>query len=262
MYTQERTAMSNLVVGGPVAVNSYDNAIVAALIENRPVMLVHAFNGGYLRPEELKADSHNKGVKLATALDPDTKEAQGHLWHITPAGCFGQRPLYFLESATVSTPTTAGQTTPAGQATAPPAPTAGQQAPSVAAGPADPGRGDDGTPKPQRRRITVHQDAPKSTADTVQVGLPDKVDAKWRGKNGAPEDTQLWIVTVTPWGGITFVPITHPDTILGFKDHAVTADSEVRLTYNWGGDFTGTVINTFYPRLPNEWNVPYHHVFT
>ncbi|MET9550867.1 hypothetical protein ABZY36_37095 [Streptomyces sp. NPDC006627] len=239
MYTQERTTMSNLVVGGPVAVNSYDNAIVAALVENRPVMLVHAFNGGFLRPAELKASVHNKGVQLATALDPDLKEAKGHLWHITPAGFFGQRPLYFIESA-------AGQVPP-------------QPAP---AGAADTGRGDDGAPKPQRRRITVHQDAPKSTADTVQVGLPDKVDDKWRGKNGAPEDTQLWVVTVTPWGGITFVPITHPDAILGFADHAVAPGSEVRLTYNWGGDFTGTVINTFYPRLPNEWSVPYHHVFT
>lgn len=135
MYTQERTAMANLVVGGPVAVNSYDNAIVAALVENRPVMLVHAFNGGYLRPAELKAESHDKGVKLATALDPATKDAQGHLWHITPGGFFGQRPLYFIESA-------AGQV--------PPQP----------AGTEDAGRGDDGAPKPQRRRITVHQDAP------------------------------------------------------------------------------------------------------
>lgn len=246
MYTQERTTMSNLVVGGPVAVNSYDNAIVAALVENRPVMLVHAFNGGYLRPVELKEESHDKGVKLSTALDPATKDAQGHLWYITPAGFFGQRPLYFIESA-------AGQVTPK-----PAVGTGG----AVAPGGAGPGRGDDGTPKPQRRRISVHQEAPKATADVVQVGLPDKVGEKWRGKNGAPEDTQLWVVTVTPWGGITFVPITHPDTILGFKDHAVTADSEVRLTYNWGGDFTGTVINTFYPRLPSEWNVPYHHVFT
>jgi hypothetical protein len=245
MYTQERTAMSNLVVGGPVAVNSHDNAIVAALIENRPVMLVHAFNGGYLRPVELKEDSHDKGVKLATALDPATKDAQGHLWHITPGGFFGQRPLYFIESA-------AGQV--------PPKPVV---AGGVAgAGTADTGRGDDGVPKPKRRRISVHQEAPKSTADIVQLGLPDKVGEKWRGRNGAIEDTQLWVVTVTPWGGITFVPITHPDAILGFKDHAVTADAEVRLTYNWGGDFTGTVINTFYPRLPNEWNVPYHHVFT
>lgn len=89
MYTQERTAMSNLVVGGPVAVNSYDNAIVAALVENRPVMLVHAFNGGYLRPAELKEESHDKGVKLATALDPATKDAQGHLWHITPEASSG-----------------------------------------------------------------------------------------------------------------------------------------------------------------------------
>ncbi|MFI6038127.1 hypothetical protein ACIBBD_29075 [Streptomyces sp. NPDC051315] len=243
MYTQERTAMANLVVGGPVAVNSYDNAIVAALVENRPVMLVHALNGGYLRPAELADSSHTQGVKLATALDPATKEAQGHLWHITPAGFFGQRPLYFIESA-------AGQVPPKPAAAGP------------GAGAVDDGRGDDGAPKPLRRRITVHQEAPKSTADTVQVGLPDAVDALWRGKNGAPEDTQLWVVTVTPWGGITFVPITHPDTILGFKDHAVAADSEVRLTYNWGGDFTGTVINTFYPRLPSEWNVPYHHVFT
>ncbi len=94
------------------------------------------------------------------------------------------------------------------------------------------------------------------------MGLPAKVADKWRGKNGAVEDTQLWVVTVTPWGGITFVPITHPDAILGFKDHTVAKDSEARLTYNWGGDFTGTVINTFYPRLPNEWDVPYHHVFT
>ncbi|MFH8805071.1 hypothetical protein ACH4F6_36900 [Streptomyces sp. NPDC017936] len=247
MYTQERTTMSNLVVGGPVAVNSYDNAIVAALVENRPVMLVHAFNGGYLRPVELDQSSHDKGVKLATALDPATKEAQGHLWYVTPAGFFGQRPLYFLESA-------AGQVSP---------PSAGQVSPpSAGAGQADAGRGDDGVPKPQRRRVTVHQDAPKATADTVQVGLPDKVSDKWRGKNGAPEDTQLWVITVTPWGGITFVPITHPDAILGFKDHMVTADSEVSLTYNWGGDFTGTIINTFYPRLPSEWNVPYHHVFT
>ncbi|MFI6107550.1 hypothetical protein [Streptomyces sp. NPDC051310] len=249
MYTQERTTMSNLVVGGPVAVNSYDNAIVAALVENRPVMLVHAFNGGYLRPAELADSVHDKGVELATTLDSPTKEAKGHLWYITPAGFFGQRPLYFLESA-------------AGQAS--PTPAVAGQVPSApaAAGQTDTGRGDDGTPKPQRRRITVHQDAPASPADTVQVGLPDKVDDKWRGKNGAPEDTQLWVVTVTPWGGITFVPITHPDTILGFKDHAVAAKSEVRLTYNWGGDFTGTVINTFYPRLPNEWSVPYHHVFT
>ncbi|WP_043267645.1 hypothetical protein [Streptomyces sp. CT34] len=240
MYTQERTTMANLVVGGPVAVNSYDNAIVAALVENRPVMLVHAFNGGFLQPADLKADVHDKGVKLATALDPDTKEAQGHLWYITPAGFFGQRPLYFIESA-------AGQVSP------------------KPAGEADAGRGDDGAPKPKRRRITVHQDAPKSNpADTVQVGLPDKVGEKWRGKNGAPEDTQLWVVTVTPWGGITFVPITHPDAILGFKAYKVEegGSNEVRLTYNWGGDFTGTVINTFYPRLPNEWSVPYHHVFT
>ncbi|WP_413757074.1 hypothetical protein [Streptomyces sp. MMBL 11-3] len=248
MYTQERTTMSNLVVGGPVAVNSYDNAIVATLLENRPVMLVHAFNGGYLRPVELKQESHDKGVKLATALDPATKEAQGHLWYVTPAGFFGQRPLYVIESA-------------AGQVSPPPA-GPGTATATATGGRGDEGRGDDGAPKPQRRRITVHQEAPKSTADTVQVGLPDKVGDKWRGKNGAPEDTQLWVVTVTPWGGITFVPITHPDAILGFKDHAVTADSEVRLTYNWGGDFTGTVINTFYPRLPNEWNVPYHHVFT
>ncbi|MFK0174105.1 hypothetical protein ACIQU5_35585 [Streptomyces sp. NPDC090306] len=243
MYTQERTTMSNLVVGGPVAVNSYDNAIVAALVENRPVMLVHAFNGGYLRPAELREESHDKGVQLATALDPATKEAQGHLWYITPAGFFGQRPLYFLESA-------AGQVSPEPPGT------------STGTGTADAGRGDDGMPKPKRRRITVHQEAPKTTADAVQVGLPDKVADKWRGKNGAPEDTQLWVVTVTPWGGITFVPITHPDAILGFKDYAVTPNSEVRLTYNWGGDFTGTVINTFYPRLPSEWNVPYHHVFT
>ncbi|MGN5633507.1 hypothetical protein [Streptomyces sp. AC154] len=245
MYTQERTTMSNLVVGGPVAVNSYDNTIVAALLENRPVMLVHALNGGYLRPAELRAESHDKGVKLATALDPATKEAKGHLWYVTPAGYFGQRPLYFIESA-------------AGQATPEPAGATG----AAGATEADAGRGDDGTPKPQRRRITVHQEAPRSTADVVQVGLPGKVGDKWRGKNGAPEDTQLWVVTVTPWGGITFVPITHPDAILGFKDHTVGAESEVRLTYNWGGDFTGTVINTFYPRLPNEWNVPYHHVFT
>ncbi|MFD4278209.1 hypothetical protein ACWGH7_23515 [Streptomyces cyaneofuscatus] len=243
MYTQERTAMSNLVVGGPVAVNSYDNAIVAALLETRPVMLVHAFNGGYLRPAELKEQSHDKGVQLSTALDPATKEAKGHLWYITPGGFFGQRPLYFIESA-------------AGQVSTPP------PAPGTAQPPIDAGRGDDGVPKPQRRRITVHQEAPQSGADTLQVGLPGKVGEKWRGRNGTPEDTQLWVVTVTPWGGITFVPITHPDAILGFKDHAVTANGEARLTYNWGGDFTGTVINTFYPRLPNEWNVPYHHVFT
>ncbi|MFF9497937.1 hypothetical protein [Streptomyces flaveolus] len=259
MYTQERTTMSNLVVGGPVAVNSYDNAIVAALVENRPVMLVHAFNGGYLRPAELSDSVHDKGVELATSLDDATKEAKGHLWYITPAGFFGQRPLYFLESAAgqavpTPAPAVAGQASPAPAGQAPSAPTA--------AGQADPGRGDDGIPKPLRRRVTVHQDAPQSTADTVQVGLPDKVDDKWRGKNGALEDTQLWVVTVTPWGGITFVPITHPDTILGFKDHAVAADSEVRVTVNWGGDFTGTVINTFYPRLANEWSVPYHHVFT
>ncbi|MFH8623662.1 hypothetical protein ACH4A8_17415 [Streptomyces vietnamensis] len=239
MYTQERKALANLVVSGPVAEASYDSAIVAALNENKPVMLVHAFNGGYLRPADLTEASHDKGVKLATALDPATKEAEGHLWYITPAGFFGQRPLYFIESA-------------AGQA------------------PTDPETADDagaaqsatGSPKPRRRRLTVHQDAPKADADTLQVGLPDKVGEKWRGKNGANEDTQLWVVTVTPWGGITFVPITHPETIAGFKDHAVAADSEVRVTYNWGGDFTGTVINTFYPRLPDDWNKPYHHVFT
>ncbi|MFD4291550.1 hypothetical protein ACFWRD_33755 [Streptomyces sindenensis] len=239
MDIQERTEMSNLVVGGPVAVNSYDNAITAALVENRPVMLVHAFNGGYLRPAELSEESHDKGLTLATALDDATKDAQGHLWYITPAGFFGQRPLYVIESA-------AGQE--------PPEPATEEETGTQG--------GDADAAKPRRRRISVHQDAPKSMADTVQVGHLDKVDEKWRGKNGAPGDTQLWVVTVTPWGGFTFVPITHPDAILGFKEQTVSADSEPRLTYNWGGDFTGTVINTFYPRLPNEWNVPYHHVFT
>jgi hypothetical protein len=118
--------MSNLVVGGPVAVNSYDNAIVAALVENRPVMLVHAFNGGFLRPVDLTDSVHDKGVQLSTKLDP-VKEAQGHLWYITPAGFFGQRPLYFIESA-------AGQVTPK----------------TTGAGQADVGRGDDGVPKPHR----------------------------------------------------------------------------------------------------------------
>jgi len=151
MYTQERTAMANLVVGGPVAVNSYDNAIVAALVENRPVMLVHAFNGGYLRPAELKEESHDKGVKLATALDPATKDAQGHLWYITPGGFFGQRPLYFIESAAGQVPPT-----PAG------------------AGGVDTGRGDDGAPKPQRRRITVHQDAPRARPTPSRSASPTR----------------------------------------------------------------------------------------
>ncbi|MFE2752864.1 hypothetical protein ACFXGA_12795, partial [Actinosynnema sp. NPDC059335] len=96
--------MSDLVVGGPVPVNSYDNAIVAALVENRPVMLVHAFNGGYLKPAELEENSHDKGVQLATTLDPATKERNGHLWYITPGGFFGQRPLYFIESAAGQAP--------------------------------------------------------------------------------------------------------------------------------------------------------------
>ncbi|MGA5874011.1 hypothetical protein [Streptomyces cinereoruber] len=237
MYDQERTKMNNLVTGDPVDVNARGNAMQAALKENRPFMLVHAFNGSYLRPVELTQDSHDQGIKLAATLDPATQEAQGHLWYLTPAGFFGQRPLYLLESA-------AGQTSPE----------------PGAAGDTDTGSGD--APKPRRRRVTVHQDAPKSGADTLQVGLPDKVGEKWQGKNGATEDSQLWVVTVTPWGGITFVPIIHPDTILGFKNQEVTAGSEALLTYNLGGDFVGTITNTFYPRLPGEWDTPNHQVFS
>jgi hypothetical protein len=240
MYTQERTPMAELIVGGPVPLNSYDNAIVAALIENRPVMLIHAFNGGYLKPVDLSESSHDQGARIATTLDPATRDQYGHLWYITPGGYFGQRPLYFIESAAGEAHNDQGD----------------QGATDSTA------RGDDGIPKPKRRRITVHQDAPESNADAIQVGLPSEVDVKWRGKNGAYEDTQLWIVTVTPWGGITFVPITHPDAILGVRGNTIVPHSEVCVTYNWGGDFTGTVINTFYPRLPNEWGVPYHHIFT
>jgi hypothetical protein len=197
---------------------TYDSAVTAALVENKPIMIVHAFNGGYLRPVELNADSHDKAVQLATTLDPATKDSQGHLWYITPAGFFGQRPLYVVESA-------AGET---------------------------PSEGTDAS-KPQRRRLTIHPTAPK--IDTVRVGRVDKMDAQWRGTNGSPEDNQLWIVTVTQGGGLTFVPVTHPDTILGIKDQTITTNSEVRLVPNWGGDFSGTVVNTFYPRLPTEWYV-------
>ncbi|MEU3448851.1 hypothetical protein AB0H29_16780 [Streptomyces thermolilacinus] len=233
MSTQEDAAMTNRVAGGPAAVNSYDNATVAALVESKPVMLVHAFNGGYLRPADLNEDSHDKGIHLATTLDQATKDVQGHLWHITPASSFGQRPLYFIESA-------AG-------------------AGAIQTGSPDVGSSAD-EPRPQRRRITVHQEAPE--IGTLRVGLPDKVGDQWRGKNESPEDTQRWIVTVTPWGGITFVPVTHPDTILAFRDNTVTDGTEARVTPNWGGDFNGTVINTFYPRLPNEQDVPYRQVFT
>jgi hypothetical protein len=240
MFTQERTPMANLIVGGPIPTNSYDNSIVAALIESRPVMLIHALNGGYLTPNNLTSNDHTGGAATKKVLDVDTKNARGHLWYITPGGYFGQRPLYFIESA-------AGETLTK---------------------PDEEPRGDDGKPKPTRKRITIHRDTP---TQPVCIGLPDKVNPEYQGKNGAPEDTQLWIITVTPWGGITFVPITHPETILGFQDHnfnfAAGDNTDppspvICPTTNWGGDFTGSVINTYYPRLPNEWAVPYHHVFT
>jgi hypothetical protein len=233
MFTQERTPMAELIVGGPIPTNSYDNSIVAALIDNRPVMLINALNGGYLKPDNLTSDDHEGGAKTETTLDEAIKSARGHLWYITPGGYFGQRPLYFIESAAGETQDDPGTEEP---------------------------RGDDGRPKPKRKRLTIHRETP--TEEDVRVGLADKVDPDWRGKNGVPEDAQLWIVTVTPWGGITFVPVTHPDTILGFADHKFDVGQPIRPTPNWGGDFTGSVINTYYPRLPNEWGVPYHHVFT
>jgi hypothetical protein len=236
MFTQERTPMAELIVGGPIPTSSYDNSIVAALIENRPVMLINALNGGYLKPDNDTSGDHEGGAKTVTTLNDATKSTRAHLWYITPGGYFGQRPLYFIESA-------AGETHDDPDTEEP--------------------RGDDGRPKPKRKRLTIHRETP--TEENVRVGLADKVDSGWQGKNGVAEDVQLWIVTVTVWGGITFVPVTHPDTILGFKDHKFQFDVDqpiIRPTPNWGGDFTGSVINTYYPRLPNEWGVPYHHVFT
>ncbi|MCZ9351669.1 hypothetical protein NGM36_18085 [Streptomyces mutabilis] len=152
--------MSKLLVGGPTAVNACGNATVPALVGNKPVMLVHAYNGGNLRPADLNEDSHDKAVHLATTLDQATKDAQGHPWHITPAGFFGQRPAHLIESAT-------------GTGT-------------IQTGSPDSGSAAGEPRRPPRRRITVHQDAPRPTpCGSVS---PTRSATNGRGKNSAPED--------------------------------------------------------------------------
>lgn len=207
--------------------SGYNDGLVA-LIENRPVMLVHELTGAFLRPDGFGPDSHDGEARTQVSLDKDTEGAHAHLWYITPGGYtepdgnyLGQRVLYYLESA-------------AGEAV------------------------NDKSGAPKRRCLTIHANAP--TDNGVCVGLPDKVPSGYRGQ--PPQDTQLFIITVAPSGGLTFVPIRNPGTILS----NMNGDSKVGQCYrpqdNPSGDITGTTMHRYQPKLPHRgWHVPAHDIF-
>lgn len=215
-----------MTTGTEVMTSNCDFNILDAFSGHIPVMLIHAVNGGYLRPDNLSPDSHGEEARAKTVLDEATREAKGHLWYITPSFYVNhlQKMAYFIESAASHEVT------------------------------------DNDPDTNKRRRITIAAQNP--TAAGVQVGCVDKVadsykvqkneKAAWPG----PGDNQRWIVSLTCCGGITFVPITDPNLIWGTMDHSPIVGTCPRPNYNWGCDPQGSSISTYYPRPDKQYRTP------
>lgn len=196
--------------------------VLDALSGRIKVMLIHAVNGGLLRPDSLNPDHHWGEPRTHTELDEATRKANGHLWYLTP-GIFIrslQRMTYYIESAASHEP------------------------------------GDDDPDTSARRRITVA--TTNLTANGVWVGCVDKIGGAYQFDKEDPRygHNQLWIVTPTCCDGLTFVPILDLSLIWGTLGHSTAPGVCPRPVENWGGDPQGSHISIYYPRPERQHRVP------
>ncbi|SDQ15076.1 hypothetical protein [Actinopolyspora saharensis] len=202
----------------PSTLSSCDYNILDVMSGNFPVVLNHAVNGGYLRPDALNPDDHYHEARAHGQLDDNTKNNNGHLWYLTP-GIFIerlQRMTYYIESACSHQPA------------------------------AD----DPNTDK--RRRITITTENP--THHGVAVGTFDQVPNHYQSDEEGAKGryNQLWIVTPTCCGALTFIPVLHLDVIWGTKGNSPHIGECPRPVENVGGNPIGSGISRWIPSRPQQ----------
>jgi len=163
-----------------------------------------------------------RSLRTQIVLDETIRKANGHLWYLTP-GIFIrdlQRMTYYIESVASH----------------------------------EPAADDPDTSK--RRRITIATSNP--TANGVHVGCVDKVGPAFQFDKDDPRygHNQLWVVTPTCCGGLTFMPILDQSLIWGTLGHSPDIGVCPRPIENWGGDPQGSHISTYYPRPEKQRRIP------
>lgn len=194
------------------------NNVLDVLSGNFPVVLTHDVNGGYLRPDALNPDHHSGEARATKTLDDGTKNANGHLWYLTPGVFFESlgRTTYYIESACSHEPDPSDSTTD------------------------------------KRRRITVTTE--NATHYGVAVGRFDQVPSHYQSnENGAQgRHNQLWIVTPTCCGALTFIPVLHIELIWGTLNNDTTIGACPRPIENVGGITSGSAISRWIPSRPQR----------
>jgi hypothetical protein len=218
-------SVEKMAAYSPVMATSVcDFNIIDALGGELEVMLVHAVNGGYLKPDSLDANNHAGEARSNKDLDADTIDKKGHLWYLTPAifADWLRKKTYFIESA---------------------------------AGP-DPATG-------ERRRITHHVKNPTGNGVHVgrpgKGNLPDDYQYEVGKANGiAYSLSQCWIPTLTCCGGLIFTPALDPNLIWGTLDNSPDIRVCPRPIDNWGGGLQGpNILNgIWYPRRHQDRTIP------
>lgn len=189
------------------------------------VMLVHAVNGGYLKPDSLDHNNHSGEARATKALDDDTIKKKGHLWYLTPAifADWLQKMTYYIESAASE---------------------------EVSADDADTSK---------RRRISHHVSNP--TGHGIHVGCLDKLPSDYQYKQDGKlyPLSQCWIPTLTSCGGLIFTPVLDPNLVWGTMNNSPDIGVCPRPIDNWGGGYQGPNIKNaiWYPKRHQPHRVPH-----
>ncbi|HEX8936473.1 MAG TPA: hypothetical protein VF788_20305 [Pseudonocardiaceae bacterium] len=207
--------VETLTTCGPVVVTSSgDFNVLDATSGKLEVMLVHAVNGGYLKPDSLDHNNHASEARATKNLDNDTINKRGHLWYLTPAIFIDwlQKMTYFIESA------------------------ASEE--------------NDGPDTSKRRRISYHVSNP--TGNGIHVGRLDQLPGDYQYKeNGTLTPlSQCWTLTLTSCGGLLFAPAIDLNLIWGTLNNSPDMGVCPRPIDNWGGGFQGPNIKNgvWYPK--------------
>ena len=207
--------VETLTTCSSVAVTSIgDFNVIDAISGKLEVMLVHAVNGGYLKPDNLNHNNHGNEARATKDLDKDTIEKKGHLWYLTPATFIDylKKMTYYIESA------------------------ASEEV--------------DGPDTSKRRRISYHVSNP--TGNGIHVGCLDQLSGDYQYKeNGTLTPlSQCWTLTLTSCGGLIFAPAIDLNLIWGTMNNSSDMGVCPRPINNWGGGFQGpNIINgVWYPK--------------
>lgn len=218
--------VETLTTCSPVTVtSSCDFSVFDAISGELEVMLVHAVNGGYLKPDNLDHNNHSSEARATKSLDDDTIQKNGHLWYLTPAIFIDwlQKMTYFIESAA-----------------------------SEEVSPSD-------SDTSKRRRISHHVSNP--TGNGIHVGRIDKLpnDYQYKEEGKLYPFSQCWILTLTSCGGLIFTPVLDLNLIWGTMNNSSDMGVCPRPIENWGGGFHGPNIKNaiWYPKRHQHRRVPH-----